>query len=108
MLTDRQNKFLLRMIDLSQETSTATYKERIYIKRSVDAIQNGLKFQDGINAMNLSLKGWKERKKIELTPDVKNLTEELIAIYGEPDYRLGGVTSGTSQGMDIGLSIINS
>lgn len=88
MLTDRQNKFLNRMIDLSKENSNATYKERVYLKRSVEAIQFDTKFQDGVNALNLSLQGLKERKK-ELTPDVKKLSEDLIEIYGEPNYRVG-------------------
>jgi hypothetical protein len=88
MLTDRQNKFLNRMIDLSKENSSATYKERVYLKRSVEAIQFDTKFQDGVNALNLSLQGLKERKK-ELTSDVKKLSEDLIETYGEPNYRVG-------------------
>lgn len=38
MLTDRQNKFLTRMIELNKENSIATYKERVYLKRSIEAI----------------------------------------------------------------------
>jgi len=63
MLTDRQNKFLTRMIELSKENSSATYKEKVYLKRSVEAIKFDTKFQDGVNALNLSLKGLTDRKK---------------------------------------------
>ena len=86
MLTDRQNKFLTRMIELSKENSSANYKERVYLKRSVEAIQFDTKFQDGVNALNLSLKGLVERGK-ELTPEVLKLSKDLIEVYGEPDYR---------------------
>ncbi|MBK0084423.1 hypothetical protein IAE51_11015 [Lactococcus sp. S64] len=87
MLTDRQNKFLTRMIELNKENSSATYKERVYLKRSIEAIQFDTKFQDGINALNLSLKGLTERDK-ELSPDVLKLNKDLIEVYGEPGYKV--------------------
>ncbi|MBK0084558.1 hypothetical protein IAE51_11720 [Lactococcus sp. S64] len=88
MLTDRQNKFLTRMIELNKENSSATYKERVYLKRSIESIQFDTKFQDGINALNLSLKGLTERGK-ELSPAVLKLNKDLIEVYGEPGFRIG-------------------
>lgn len=99
MLTDRQNKFLTRMIELNKENSSATYKERIYLKRSIEAIQFDTKFQDGINAQNLSLKGLVQRKK-ELSPEVLKLNRDLIEVYGEPSYK---VASHVNRGDDMYL-----
>lgn len=74
------------MSELSKENSSANYKERVYLKRSVEAIKFNTKFQDGVNALNLSLKGLTERGK-ELSPDVLKLNKDLIEVYGGPDYR---------------------
>lgn len=88
MLTDRQNKLLNRMIDLSENNSEITKKERSYLNRSIKFIESGKKFQDGVNMLTLSLKGLIKRKEVALTPDLGDFYEELIKIYGEPDYRV--------------------
>lgn len=87
MLTDRQNKFVERIIELSKENSAVTNKERVYLKRCSNDIKYGIKFQDAINGLNLSLQGLVERKKKPLTRELGMLSKELIEIYGEPDYR---------------------
>lgn len=38
--------------------------------------------------LTLSLKGLIKRKEVALTPDLGDFYEELIKIYGEPDYRV--------------------
>lgn len=86
MLTDRQNKFLIKMIDLSQSSNT-TKKEKTYLNRSIKDIQNGGKFQDGINRLTLSLKGLVKRTEKPLTPELDLFYKDLISAYGEPDYR---------------------
>lgn len=105
MLTDRQNKFLTRMTELSKENSSATYKEKVYLKRSVEAIKFDTKFQDGVNALNLSLKGLTERKK-ELSPEVAKLNKDLIEVYGEPGYRTGVKDTHVSSGVNAAFSSI--
>ena len=92
MLTDRQNSFYIRMRELSKEGSTASLRERKYLNRSANAIERGLKFQDAVNALTLSLTGVaelerKKGRKFEFSPEVKKLFDELVAIYGEPDFR---------------------
>lgn len=105
MLTERQNKFLTQMTELIKENSSATYKEKVYLKRSVEAIQFDTKFQDGVNALNLSLKGLVERKK-ELSPEVLKLNKELVEIYGEPGYRTGVKDTSVSPGVNAAFSSI--
>lgn len=108
MLTDRQNKFLIQMIRLSQENSSATDKERKYLK-SITAIQEGVKFQEAISDLNFSLvKILKERKKKVLSLEIEKLSNNLIEIYGEPIFRLRtGVEFDRSRNMDVASSIIN-
>ena len=97
MLTDRQNNFLNRMIKLSTENSSITNKERFYLNRSIKVIKEGLKFQDGINMLTLSLKGLVKRKEKPLTPELELLYKDLVAVYGEPDYRgLNGLPNNSS------------
>lgn len=101
MLTDRQNKFLVRMTDLAKDNSSATNAERGYLNRSVNLINNGRKFQESVNMLNLSLRGLQRRKEKPLTEDVGSLYFDLIAVYGNPKYTLGvGVTVDT--GIDCG------
>ena len=93
------------MIELGKENSSANDKERIYLKRSVEAIQFDTKFQDGVNALNLSLKGLIQRGK-ELTPEVLKLNKDLIEVYGEPGYRTGVKNVDVSPGVNAAFSMI--
>lgn len=97
MLTDRQNKFLNKMIKLSTETSSITNKERSYLNRSIKVIKEGKKFQDGVNMLTLSLQGLVKRKEKPLTPELELLYKDLVSVYGEPDYRgLNGLPNNSS------------
>lgn len=87
MLTDRQNKFVERLLELSKDDSVVTYKERVYLTRCINDLKYGMKFQDAINGLNLSLQGLVERKKKPLTKELDVVSKELIEIYGQPDYR---------------------
>ncbi len=99
MLTDRQSKFLNRMIELNNVKSTATNKERSYLNRSITAIQEGKKFQIGVNMLTLSLKGLVERKGKPLTPDLNLLYQDLVSTYGEPVYKFGDLKSSSTKEM---------
>ena len=99
MLTDRQSKFLNRMIELNNVKSTTTNKERSYLNRSIAAIQEGKKFQIGVNMLTLSLKGLVERKGKPLTPDLNLLYQDLVSTYGEPVYKFGDLKSSSTKEM---------
>lgn len=89
MLTDRQNKYLTRIITLSEDKTMSSEKERIYLKRAIKAINEGMKFQLAINDMNYNLiKKVKENKNYTLSLEVERLSNELIEIYGEPVFRM--------------------
>jgi hypothetical protein len=87
MLTDRQSKYVERLRELSKDDSVVTYKERVYLNRCINDLKYGMKFQDAINGLNLSLQGLVERKKKPLTKELEVISNELIEIYGKPDYR---------------------
>ncbi len=108
MLTDRQTKFLNRMIKLNESNSTTTNKEKTYLNRSINAIQGGRKFQDGVNMLTLSLKGLVRRKEKPLTPELELLYKDLIAVYGEPVYRIGNTKVDRNSNIDNFFNIINS
>ena len=55
MLTDRQNKYLTQIITLSEDKTMSSEKERIYLKRATNAINEGMKFQFAINDMDYNL-----------------------------------------------------
>ncbi|MBL3715721.1 hypothetical protein AALM99_03890 [Lactococcus muris] len=83
MLTDRQNKFLLKISKLSEDTMEISKKERKYLLRcKKNILSANMKFSDCINSLNLSLSALDK-----LTPKVQKLSEELIEVYGRPDYR---------------------
>lgn len=88
MLTDRQNKYLTRIITLAEDKSLSSEKEHIYLSRAVKAINEGMKFQLAINDLNYNLiKKWK-RKNQTVSKEVEKLSDELIEIYGEPVFRM--------------------
>jgi hypothetical protein len=89
MLTDRQNKFFTQIIVLTKDKTMSSEKERIYLKRAVKAINEGMKFQLAINDLNYNLKKKvKENKNYTLSIEVEKLSNELIDIYGEPVFRM--------------------
>lgn len=89
MLTDRQNKFLSRIITLSEDKSLSTEKEQVYLKRAITAINDGVKFQIAINDLNYYLvKRLKEKKHLRLSEEVEKLSDRLIEVYGEPVLRM--------------------
>lgn len=91
MLTDRQNKFFIRIVKLSEDKLLSTEKEQIYLKRAVTAINDGSKFQHVINDLNYNLiKKIKEKKNLSLSKEVEKLSDELIEVYGEPILRIVG------------------
>lgn len=89
MLTDRQNKYLTRIIVLAEDESLSSEKERIYLSRAVKAINEGMKFQLAINDLNYNLiKKVKEKKNQTVSKEVEKLSSEVIEIYGEPVFRM--------------------
>lgn len=108
MLTDRQSKFLNRMIELNNVKSTTTNKERSYLNRIITAIQEGKKFQIGVNMLTLSLKGLVERKEKPLTPDLELLYKDLVSVYGEPSYQFGDLKANRDSTVDNFFNILNS
>ena len=108
MLTDRQSKFLNRMIELNNVKSTTTNKERSYLNRSITAIQEGKKFQIGVNMLTLSLKRLVERKGKLLTPDLELLYKDLVSVYGEPSYQFGDLKANRDSTVDNFFNILNS
>lgn len=84
-LTDRQNQFYRRIAECSA-SSLVSDKERKYLLRTKNEIENKVKFQDTINAFNFSLRALE--KKQDLTPEVRKLRDDLVSVYGQPDYRM--------------------
>ncbi|GAB2026839.1 hypothetical protein [Lactovum odontotermitis] len=56
MLTDRQEKFYRRIINLLQPSSKILDKERKYLVRAKKEIELGNPFSDSLKGLNLSLK----------------------------------------------------
>lgn len=85
MLTDRQNKYLMRMNTLRQDNSKILDKEKSYLTQCVRAINDGMRFSDAVNDLNYNLViKLKNKKGIKLSPSVDMLSNELVNIYGEP------------------------
>ncbi|GAB2026841.1 hypothetical protein [Lactovum odontotermitis] len=45
MLTDRQQKFYSKIVELSDDSSSASSKERKYLLRTKNEIEGGVRFQ---------------------------------------------------------------
>lgn len=86
MLTDRQQKFYDRIVKLSEDREVPR-KERKFIKKAKKNIDEGRRFGDSINAMNLSLKIYQENIGVALNVEVEKLCKDLIGAYGQPDFR---------------------
>lgn len=106
MLTDRQNNFLQRMINIKKSNKSLNYKEENAIERCINAIQNENNFKKGINNFNLTIRELKKKNK-EINPEVLKLSEGLVNIYGEPGYKLYGVTSKGNRSVDSAHVLIN-
>lgn len=89
MLTDRQNRFFMRMNALRQDNSKIMDKEKSYLTQCIRAINDDMRFSDAVNDLNYNLViKLKKKKGLDLSPSVERLSNELIDIYGEPIYRI--------------------
>ena len=92
MLTDRQQKIYADITRLSSYDKISS-KEKKYLLRTKSQIEEGVRFQDTVNALSLSLTAWEERERKSLKdfkgldPEVRQLLDSLEDIYGKPDYR---------------------
>lgn len=86
MLTDRQQK-IYDKITISSKSKTISRKEKHFLTKALKNIDDGRRFQDSLNAMNLSLKIYQENTDKPLDKSVKEIYDEIVKIYGEPDFR---------------------
>lgn len=92
MLTDRQQKFYIRIKELSNDGTNVSEKERKYLRSCVDEIEAEIEpYQKTINRLNYALiEKFKNNKGNKLSEKVEELTSDLIEIYGEPEKIVHG------------------
>lgn len=83
MLTDRQNKFRERIIELSELSSSVNTEERKYFLQAKKRFDSGRDFKTTVNALSLVLETL-DLKDEGLSLDAKSLSEDLEKAYGKP------------------------
>lgn len=93
MLTDRQNKFYIRIKILSTNESEASATERKKLCYCVKEIEAGVEpFKNSINRLNYELlEKIQNKKKKQLSDAVINLTKDLVEVYGPPVKKVHGL-----------------
>lgn len=95
MLSTKNNETLNRMREISTDSKTISAVENQYLSSALRSIQAGTDFALTVRKMNLRLLKL-ESHGIELTGNIKRLSNDLIKKYGDPNlvYRGFGRTSG--------------
>lgn len=86
MLTDRQKKFYDKIVVLSFPESQTTGEEKKYFSQAKSELERGRDFKQTINTLDKALKALDFGKLQDggLTPEAKQLFEDLKEAYGEP------------------------
>lgn len=93
MLTDRQNKFYIRIKKLSTDDVHTSEKERKYLAYCAKELEAGVEpFKSSINRLNYGLlENLQKRRKKSLSEEVSQLTSDLVEVYGEPIKIVHGI-----------------